>query len=151
MSTRSVFSFLPKLDRSNEPAFHVYKHSDGYPSGAAAAIAATLPYAFPLPRYENDEFAGAFVAGCKAASKASQDEMAARGYVGLQGGNIRLLATGPVRDVSPCDIEYRYEISVDAKGKLRVVAFEVNAWEEWTEKQIFAGTFPAFVKKFKDY
>jgi hypothetical protein len=50
----------------------VYKHRDGYPSGAAQAIEAALPHAWPLPRFEPDEFAAAFVRG----NKKSADDFA---------------------------------------------------------------------------
>ena len=40
----------------------VYEHSDGYPDGAVCWITKALEYAWPLPRFEVDEFAAAFVA-----------------------------------------------------------------------------------------
>jgi hypothetical protein len=40
----------------------VYKHSDGYPDGAVCWITKALEHAWPLPRFEADEFAAAFVA-----------------------------------------------------------------------------------------
>jgi hypothetical protein len=63
MSTRALYTF--RSDDGTEE-YHVYKHSDGYPTGAADAICAALPFAWPLPRYEADEFAAAFVAANKA-------------------------------------------------------------------------------------
>ncbi len=61
MSTRALYTFR---DFDGEE-HHVYKHHDGYPTGAAEALANALPYAWKLPRYEADEFAAAFVAGNK--------------------------------------------------------------------------------------
>ena len=43
----------------------VYEHSDGYPDGAVCWITKTLEHAWPLPRFEADEFAAAFVAANK--------------------------------------------------------------------------------------
>jgi hypothetical protein len=60
MSTRAIFHFT-----DGERTFSVYKHSDGYPDGphgAIVAIARTLSAAWPLPRFEPDDFAAAFVA-----------------------------------------------------------------------------------------
>jgi hypothetical protein len=62
MSTRAMYTFR-SADGSEE--HHVYVHSDGYPTGAAEKIVAALEYAWPLPRYEADEFAAAFVAANK--------------------------------------------------------------------------------------
>ncbi len=66
MSTRACYRFIPE----NGPndwlgVVTVYKHHDGYPSGAALAIEKALDYAWKLPRFEADEFAAAFVAGNK--------------------------------------------------------------------------------------
>ncbi len=62
MSTRAMYTFR----NAEGEEHHVYKHHDGYPSGAAEALARALPFAWQLPRYEPDEFAAAFVAGNKA-------------------------------------------------------------------------------------
>lgn len=151
MSTRSVFTF-----RDADSAFHVYMHSDGYPSGAAKALSYAIGFAWSLPRYEADDFAAGFVAGNKArhwlqeplcdflesltvmgrpkdyASKtvrlAISIPNAAFGPAPIdKGGNIRLLPSGSVYEVSPGDIEYRYEITPgNEPGTLRVVAFAMK-------------------------
>ena len=66
MSTRACYRFFP-LNGPNDwsGVVTVYRHHDGYPSGAAKAIEAALPHAWPLPRFEPDEFAAAFVRGNK--------------------------------------------------------------------------------------
>jgi hypothetical protein len=56
MSTRAVYTFKDEYGEH-----HVYKHCDGYPMAAAEAISKTLPFAWPLPRFEADEFAAAFI------------------------------------------------------------------------------------------
>lgn len=49
MSTRACYRFIPENGPNDHPGVvTVYKHSDGYPKGAAKAIEAALPYAWPL-------------------------------------------------------------------------------------------------------
>jgi hypothetical protein len=160
MSTRAVYSFF---DSEGPAAAHVYKHSDGYPSGAIQAIEAALEYAWKLPRYEADEFAAAFAAGNKSyykeklfellskpeRTKADSDniahlkEMHEEGY---SGGGIRLItpkrADMPAMDAAAdfaCDLEYRYEIRCK-DDVLHVTVFETAYWEGRREKELFAGT-----------
>ena len=84
MGTRAVYTFIDQGNRHS-----VYKHYDGYPRWGCQFIANTLPLAWPLPRFEADEFAAAFVAANK-----------------KQAGDIRL-TTGPE---AHGDLAYRYEI-----------------------------------------
>ena len=84
MGTRAVYTFIDKGDRHS-----VYKHWDGYPAWACRFIANAVPLAWPLPRFEADEFAAAFVAANK-----------------KQSGDIRL-TTGPD---AHGDLAYSYEI-----------------------------------------
>ena len=63
MSTRAVYFFEDRQD--DDVYYGVYKHYDGYPQGAAAHIEDAKAYAWPLPRWEADEFAAAFVAANK--------------------------------------------------------------------------------------
>lgn len=88
MSTRAVFTF-----EDDTESFHVYKHMDGYPSGAAEALVKALALAWPLPRFEADEFGAAFIAANK-----------------TEGGNLRLLHTSGGYGAYPADIAYRYLI-----------------------------------------
>jgi hypothetical protein len=155
MSTRACYTF-----RSDQESFHVYKHSDGYPSGAAEWIEAALQYAWPLPRFEADEFAAAFVAANKSywrnkeiaylrKGKLTADEKRGlkdcRDYIarGYDGGGVRLLQTGRIQDVSPGDIQYRYEVSC-LDDELYVKAYGTDYWDEPTETEIFSGTLAAF-------
>ena len=62
MSTRGIYHF--RDDKESE-TYHVYKHHDNYPSGAYGFIKAALTRAWPLPRFEADEFACAFIAANK--------------------------------------------------------------------------------------
>lgn len=84
MGTRAVYTFIDEHDRHS-----VYQHWDGYPRWACRFIANALPLAWPLPRFEADEFAAAFVAANK-----------------QQPGNIRL-TSGPDPHG---DLAYMYEI-----------------------------------------
>lgn len=61
MATRGVYIFS---DQRTTPIV-VYRHYDNYPTGAAEALLNALPHAWPLPRFEADEFAAAFMAGNK--------------------------------------------------------------------------------------
>src|SRR5713101_2351532 len=73
MSTRACYRFFPLNGPNDWPGVvTVYRHHDGYPSGAATAIEAALPHAWPLPRFEAEEFAAAFVR----ANKMSADDHA---------------------------------------------------------------------------
>ena len=86
MSTRAVYTFIDDNDHH-----HVYKHHDGYPSGAIEFILKALDKSWPLPRFEADEFAASFIAANKDAA-----------------GGIRL-TTGPS---AHGDLSYRYETTV---------------------------------------
>jgi hypothetical protein len=99
MGTRAVYTFIDKDDRHS-----VYKHWDGYPSLACKFIANALPLAWPLPRFEADEFAAAFVAANK-----------------KEAGDVRLTA-GPD---AHWDISYAYEISCP-HNRLHVRICKVN-------------------------
>lgn len=112
MGTRAMYSFT-----TGNETYHVYKHWDGYPQGAAKFIEKALPYAWPLPRFEPDEFACAFIAGNKKAADPKKDPYG-------QGGDIRLMESGDWRSVAPRDLEYRYEISAP-DGVLHVRAWAI--------------------------
>jgi hypothetical protein len=60
MGTRAIYTFIDRHQRHT-----VYKHWDGYPYQACHFIADALALAWPLPRFEADEFAAAFVAANK--------------------------------------------------------------------------------------
>ena len=96
MGTRAVYTFIDDDGRHS-----VYKHWDGYPAWAWRFIANALPLAWPLPRFEADEFAAAFVAANK-----------------KDAGDIRL-TTGPE---AHGDLAYSYEIRCQ-DGHLHVRIF----------------------------
>ena len=95
MSTRACYTFI-----DSDACFTVYVHCDGYPTGAADKIAAALPLAWELPRFEADEFGAAFIAGNKS-----------------HGGNVRLTTDYN----NHADIEYRYEVFMKKVGKKEIL------------------------------
>ncbi len=156
MSTRALYTFR---DRDN--AWNVYKHHDGYPTGAASILRDAIDYfAWELPRFEADEFAAAFCAAGKAqllvafvkgSSTAAErfEEVKPGGkYRGFTGGGVRFMPQGEpawVATKSCCDIEYRYEISMAPNGKKLIIrAFAGSWWDEPKERVIFYGPFEDF-------
>lgn len=157
MSTRAVYSFFGDDDAPR----HVYKHSDGYPTGACEWIEAALEHAWKLPRYENDEFAAAFVAANKSyyknklfklyakRKKTPDDRKLIEHYEGYHrdhnGGGVRLIVQSapmiPAMEAAAAfasDAEYRYEVRC-IDGELHVKAFTTNYWDAPTEEEIFSG------------
>lgn len=62
-----------------DPTFvTVYKHSDGYPDGAVCWITKSLEHAWPVPGFEADEFAAAFVAANKPSAKTQRMDYIAK-------------------------------------------------------------------------
>jgi hypothetical protein len=135
MSTRATYTFIDEHD-----TIHVYKHHDGYPTGALDAIGLAFPYAWTLPRFEADDFAAAFVAGNKVPSFLSDELAKALNALYSQakvnnfdfgtvihfnlnvetasymvsphskGGGVRLIAETDIKEAVSGDCEYRYEI-----------------------------------------
>lgn len=125
MGTRAVYSFF----NDNNDVFHVYKHWDNYPVGAAEFLTKAVAAAWDQPRYEHDEFAAAFIAANK------------RGE-----GDLRL-AHRPENHV---DIEYIYEVSQARNGQLILRAFETNFWDDDKpiKKEFFYGRLKDFVSEY---
>lgn len=134
MSTRAFYTFIGS---PNEPRLNVYVHADGYPSGAAADLNKALPYAWPLPRFENDEFAAAFVAATKVGPRGKPTP-----------GHVRLFPSGDDwSEHAPGDIQFRYEISHNGTD-LIVGAFTVNFDPNGKDagKRLFKGSLAKFTK-----
>jgi hypothetical protein len=116
MGTRAVYTFIDEDDRHS-----VYKHWDGYPSWACRFIASALALAWPLPRFEADEFAAAFVAANKKAA-----------------GDIRL-TSGPD---AHGDLSYAYQIRCQ-DGRLHVriekVGYTGPRYEHAEYRPLFEG------------
>lgn len=146
MSTRAVYTF-----KDDGGEYHVYKHCDGYPSGAADSIGLAIPNAWKFPRFEADEFAAAFVAVNKSRhALAVQHDDRDKDFLDcICRGGVRLMNTGEWKDICPADMAYRYEITFSGRT-LKVQAWETNCdWEthKWKTKRIFSGSF----NKFKEF
>jgi len=126
MGTRAVYTFKEGKER-----YHVYKHWDGYPEGAALFFMRAIPYAWGGKRFEAMDFAAAFVAGNK-----------------KEGGGDVYFTKGPN---AHGDLEYVYELSQNDLGGLMVRALSVD-WDDaknvTVKKQIFKGSLLAFVQKY---
>jgi hypothetical protein len=133
MSTRACYRFIPENGPNDWPGvITVYKHHDGYPSGAAEAIENALAVAWPLPRYEADEFAAAFVAANK-----------------QPGGGVRLV---PFEGLDAhkrfaSDTEYLYDIRC-VGGKIQVTAYTTCERDgEWTIEKFFKGSMKQLARR----
>lgn len=156
MSTRALYTFLGEGSGSPH-SFNVYKHHDGYPSGAARTIKTALGwFAWVLPRYESDEFAAAFCAAGKLGSWfENADELAAWAKEHGPGSNSRQWSGGGVRLMPPgdptkvactncSDIQYRYEIFM-RDDALQIRAISGNWWDQKPKEDvIFTGSFDDF-------
>jgi hypothetical protein len=132
MSTRGLYTF-----KDSDGSYHVYKHCDNYPTGAAIAIRTALALAWTLPRFEADEFAASFVAANKTSS-----------------GGVRLTTGLTWQEAASADIEYRYEISLGDKGDLHIVAWAVSCdWPtgKWTKQKIIMCPLSEFDKRAETY
>lgn len=127
MSTRSVFKFT-----SDGTSYAVYKHYDGYPEGAAHALAATIDsgLAWTLPRFEADEFAAAFVAANKE-----------------QPGGIRLLRGY----VIPEDVEFIYHVSQAKNGQLVLSAWDYESYVTQRANPASKTSKPFYYGRLKDF
>ena len=70
MSTNALIYIVEPSDTidGSETIYAIYKHWDGYPAGVQYMIEDALKIAWPLPRFEADEFAASFVAANKKGS-----------------------------------------------------------------------------------
>ena len=169
MSTRACYRFIDP-DTTDPEVVTVYKHSDGYPDGAVCWITKALEHAWPLPRFEADEFAAAFVAANKPSAKtrrmdyiakaeretdpekklhllkAAEDYGPGGGYADCVGGGVRPV-NKPGCDafkIYATDIEYLYDVTrnVTRKGNLlHIVGYSVSERNgDWTITPIFSGS-----------
>ncbi len=118
MGTRAVYTFIHDADER----YSVYKHWDGCPRWGCRFIANGLKLAWPLPRFEANEFAAAFVAANK-----------------KQAGDIYLTSRPGVHG----DLAYTYEIRCQG-GQLHLRIFKVRyhgpgyCWADY--QPLFAGS-----------
>jgi hypothetical protein len=146
MSTRALYTFKAGPGHEWEMDWNVYKHHDGYPTGAADAILHALPRAWPLPRYESDEFAAAFIGGNK--------HLPDPKYPTSQGGGVRLMPQGDPKEVAGkycSDIQYRYVVEQEAKAPhdLIVTAYAFRDYNGVADTKLFAARIGDFAKHAK--
>lgn len=115
MSTRACYTF-----KDEHKTFHVYKHSDGYPSGAEKWIRDASHLAWGMPRFEASNFGAAFIAA------------------NMRRAECRLMDSGDIKAVAPCDIAYRYEVEMQ-DGGIWITAFRTSYFREPTEEQLWRG------------
>lgn len=101
MGTRAVIRFEDDAER-----FHVYSHYDGDAEGVADMLVMALPFAWPQPRFEADDFSTAFIAGNKP----------------LNGGAIYMSNGVDSHD----DLEYWYRVTQSARNNQMIIeAYQV--------------------------
>lgn len=120
MGTRAVFTFKDDMN-----TFSVYKHWDGYPSGAAGFLTMAIKMAWELPRFEACDFAAAFIAANKSG-----------------GGDVYFTTSADDHG----DLSYVYHISQAPNGQLIMKAFEVGVLEPF-----FYGRLKDFVAKYGEF
>ncbi len=133
MGTRAVYTF-----KGFGETYHIYKHYDGYPSGAAMWLRNALENSWNLPRYEPDEFAAAFVAANKTGP-----------------GGVRIMS----KRTQAGDVEYGYTVyPLTAKaagafpklnaGVLMVDVVSTDYWDgKKKERRIFRGSLAEFISR----
>ena len=134
MGTRACYTFKDEYNTC-----HVFKHWDGYPMGAIHFLQKAKELAWKLPRFEADEFGGAFIAANKKPG----------------GGDFRLAEHWDRYG----DLDYRYEIT-SKNNKLFVFIFqrdwdfasknyrENETWGEPRYKLIDSGDIDELAKKY---
>ena len=160
MSTRALYTF--KGETASD-SWNVYKHHDGYPTGAASVLQLTLDYfTWQLPRYEADTFAAGFCAAGKSQSWMDDDTIDADAlkaygpggrYRAYSGGGVRLMPQGDpciVASENCSDIEYRYEIYQSIDNDLCIRAYSVSAWEEYEEELLCDCLLSVFATRAKE-
>lgn len=149
MSTRALFSF-----EDADGSYHVYKHDDGDPQGAAEAIMNALEYAWPLPMFEADEFAAAFVAANKphwkdsvgGVAKTTEDE-ARRS----RGGGVRLTMGATWEEAAPADVVFHYTITFPQGLVVRAESVTYHedpsggGNDKWDVTDHYTGTMSGFI------
>lgn len=155
MSTRGVFVFAdnPAGTVGDRDSRCVYVHHDTYPKGGAAYLAACLQggWAWPLPRYEADEFAAGFAASIKAGRKAERHGLGIMRPFNNAAGGVRLFN----RWDEAGDIEWVYLVRPAAAGRgeglrltlspARVVGDKLAEWLS-TGEPVFSGPLADFLE-----
>lgn len=138
MSTRSTTHFV---DGSQRVAI-VYRHSDGYPSGAGRDINTFLQACSKLKdsRLDDPSYLAAKYVVFLADMFNSHFEKQTNGEYGYTRNESKLdfLSVG-IMNEDPCDIEYRYVIDCGnlVKGRPTVTAYEVSELDRvWAQTEV---------------
>src|SRR5262249_60391012 len=111
MATRSNIIVQDEFSR-----IQVYRHWDGYPKAVIPELIKALEFAWPLPRFEADDFAAAIVRAWKDG-----------------GGHIRIDGNPKGFELVHGDTEYVYVIKFDKRKEEPFV--EIYEWHDyWLEK-----------------
>ena len=123
MGTRSI---IVVHDKDEKKGHCIYRHWDGYPESIIPDLELALPYAWPLPRFEADEFAASIVAAWKKPGDGKD--------LHSQGGNIRLSGEIELKDRfkegDSRGVDYSYVVTED-EGKVRVSCFNSDDEKVW--------------------
>ncbi len=142
MSTRACYQFIDEDENIT-----VYKHWDGYPSGAKEAIEAAIPYAWPFPRFEAGDFSAAFVAANRRRPtdkwknwQTGKKEPIPRDMIG---GNVYLLPNDAGKGAwkNHLDLDYLYVVAFDGDS-LEIEAHRVchdDRRDCWHDEIIYSG------------
>lgn len=123
MSTRAVYLVKDKYN-----TFMVYKHQDGYPSGAAKLLNEARSRSWPGNRFEADEAAASIVAAGKEGA-----------------GGVRIGRGNELFD-APGDVAYGYKITSDGKD-WNVEARQPDSDNDWSALPVlFKGSLADFAK-----
>lgn len=118
MSARAIYTFKDAYN-----TVHVYKHHDGYPSGASEFLQAAGKLAWQAPRFEADEFAASFVAANKDSA-----------------GGVRLTGAKKPEEFA-ADTAYLYQVT----GPDAVTAYHTDGHGKRAGK-FYSGTFAGLAK-----
>ena len=174
MSTRACYRFIGRPGDHAE-VVTVYKRSDGYPEGAVCWISKALDFAWPLPRFEADEFAAAFIAANKKSARQRHAEYLAKAEreadpqikahlqrsaeewtpggryaLACVGGDLRVV-NQPGREAFKSyatDIEFLYDVTVKGEALHVTVHSTVERNGKWTIGRVFAGSLPEMQAKY---
>ena len=112
MATRSNIIVQDEYSR-----IQVYRHWDGYPKAVIPELKEALEFAWPLPRFEADDFAAAIV----------------RAWKNEGGGHIRIDGNPKAFEMVHGDTEYVYVIKFDKqKGEPFVEIYDWHSY--WFDK-----------------
>jgi len=132
MSTRAIYIFKDKDEQ-----YTVYKHHDGYPSGAEIVLSVARHLAWSGDRFEPDEAAASFAAAAKLSSSLQLTDDNKLAFTGQEypfGGGVRLLNVSKKRgifDGAPPDIAFAYVVEqhVPGQGGWFVTAYTTSFWD----------------------